>query len=416
MAHILAYTSPARGHLFPLTPILLELQRRGHKISLRTLSTEVEKMQKLGFETSAIDSRIEEISHQDWKASNPRAALSASVSTFVKRSEIEVPDLRRAIEEIKPDFLIIDTNCWGAQAVAEAWGGSWASFCPFPVPLSSKDAPPFGLGLKPAQGALGRLRDKFLRPLIMGMLEKTTLTPYNEIRNSLGLTSLKSADDLYLSPPLLLLLTAEPFEYPRTDWPANVALVGPCDWDPEGISPEWLTEIDKPIVLVSTSSEYQADEILVKTALDALKDEDLFVVVTAPSLDISDIEVPKNARIEKFISHAAILSRASCAITHGGMGVTQKALSHGVPVCAVPFGRDQFEVARRVELSGAGSRLPAKRLSPSRLRTKVLEAMNHASGARQVAEKFRLAGEAIAASNAIEQTIRTGTKHPADLT
>ena len=29
------------------------------------------------------------------------------------------------------------------------------------------------------------------------------------------------------------------------------------------------------------------------------------------------------------------------------MGATQKALAHGVPVCAVPFGRDQFEVARR---------------------------------------------------------------------
>ena len=30
------------------------------------------------------------------------------------------------------------------------------------------------------------------------------------------------------------------------------------------------------------------------------------------------------------------------------MGITQKALAAGVPVCAVPFGRDQFEVARRV--------------------------------------------------------------------
>jgi len=25
-------------------------------------------------------------------------------------------------------------------------------------------------------------------------------------------------------------------------------------------------------------------------------------------------------------------------------------LSRGIPVCAVPFGRDQFEVARRVEV------------------------------------------------------------------
>ena len=34
----------------------------------------------------------------------------------------------------------------------------------------------------------------------------------------------------------------------------------------------------------------------------------------------------------------------------GGAGATQKALASGVPVCVVPFGCDQLEVARRVEV------------------------------------------------------------------
>jgi UDP:flavonoid glycosyltransferase YjiC (YdhE family) len=76
--------------------------------------------------------------------------------------------------------------------------------------------------------------------------------------------------------------------------------------------------------------------------------------------------VPDNAHLERFIPHAAVLDRAVCAITHGGMGATQKALARGVPVCAVPFGRDQLEVARRVVVAGAGTRLPAKRLPGSR--------------------------------------------------
>ncbi|MCV7070521.1 glycosyltransferase, partial [Mycobacterium rufum] len=50
-------------------------------------------------------------------------------------------------------------------------------------------------------------------------------------------------------------------------------------------------------------------------------------------------------------------------MTHGGMGITQKALARGIPVCAVPFGRDQFEVARRVQVARCGTRLPARRLS-----------------------------------------------------
>ena len=62
------------------------------------------------------------------------------------------------------------------------------------------------------------------------------------------------------------------------------------------------------------------------------------------------------------------------------MGATQKALARGVPVCAVPFGRDQFEVARRVEVARAGARLPAKRLSPERLLAAVREAMRCRKG------------------------------------
>jgi UDP:flavonoid glycosyltransferase YjiC (YdhE family) len=100
-----------------------------------------------------------------------------------------------------------------------------------------------------------------------------------------------------------------------------------------------------------------------------------------------------------------MLARAACAVTHGGMGVTQKALARGVPVCAVPFGRDQLEVARRVEMSGAGTRLPAQRLTPERLRAKVREAMARCEGARQIAIAFAAAGGAEAAADAADELL-----------
>jgi UDP:flavonoid glycosyltransferase YjiC (YdhE family) len=85
--------------------------------------------------------------------------------------------------------------------------------------------------------------------------------------------------------------------------------------------------------------------------------------------------------------------RAVCAVTHGGMGATQKALARGIPVCVVPYGRDQFEVARRVEVAPCGTRrLQAKKLSPSRLRTKVREAMTMTDGAKRVAAGFKATG------------------------
>jgi UDP:flavonoid glycosyltransferase YjiC (YdhE family) len=90
------------------------------------------------------------------------------------------------------------------------------------------------------------------------------------------------------------------------------------------------------------------------------------------------------------------------------MGATQKALATGVPVCAVPFGRDQLEVARRVEVSRAGSRLPARRLNPRRLQAKVRAAIACKPGAERIAAAFTSAGGAAAAADAIEQRLLRG--------
>jgi UDP:flavonoid glycosyltransferase YjiC (YdhE family) len=405
MARILAYTSPARGHLFPVTPILLELRRRGHEVSVRTLASQVEMMRGLGLEAEPIDPAIEAIEHDDYLARTPSGAIKRALRSFCRRAGHEVPDLRRAIGRQQPDALLVDVNTFGAQAAAEAWGGPWGVWCPYPIPLPSRDAPPFGPGLRPARGALGRLRDTILRPLIFGPLERILVPGVNEIRAGLGLQPLPNTAAIFTAPPLLIYLTAEPFDYPRSDWPENLRMVGPCDWDPPAEPPAWLADEEDPIVLVTTSSEFQDDERLVRCAFEALADDPLHLVVTAPSLDLDEAEVPPNARVLSFAPHSPLLARAACAITHGGMGATQKALSHGVPVCAVPFGRDQLEVARRVELAGAGTRLAARRLGPRRLRAKVHEAIERRDGARRVAQAYQAAGGATAAADAFDEVL-----------
>ena len=84
------------------------------------------------------------------------------------------------------------------------------------------------------------------------------------------------------------------------------------------------------------------------------------------------------------------------------MGITQKTLSAGVPVCVVPFGRDQFEVARRVEIADAGTGLPAGRLRPDRLRAAVREAMTKRAGAERIASAFAAARNPKAAVDRLE--------------
>jgi MGT family glycosyltransferase len=411
MPRILAYTTPGRGHLFPLIPILDELHRRGHQIALRTLASQVPSMRARGFDAAPISAQVEATEHDDWQAGNPRAALARAVRTFAQRAEHDAPDLRRAIDQEKPDAVLVDVNAWGALATAEAWGGPWAVYCPYPLPLRSRDVPPFGPGLPPARGPLGRLRDNLLRPIVFGTLERTMIPPINRIRSQLGLAPNRGADDIFARAPLLIYLTAEPFEYRRSDWPDNIVMVGPCPWEPPSDPPAWLDDIDRPIILVTTSSEFQDDGRLVRVALQALADEPVALVATLPSGDPARFPVTANARLARFVPHGPVLERAVCAITHGGMGATQKALAHGVPVCVVPFGRDQLEVARRVEVAGAGSRLPASRLRPDRLRDTVHEAMTKTEGARHIQKAFAAAGGPSSAADAIENRLLTAPVH-----
>jgi MGT family glycosyltransferase len=404
---VLAYTSPARGHLYPLVPIIDELASRGHTIALRTLASQVPQMQARGFAAAPISPSIEAIEHDDYRARTPLGKMKRGMATFGRRAEHELADMRSAIDTERPDAILVDAMTLGASAVAEAWGGPWAQWFPYPLPLSSRDAPPFGPGLKPPSGPLDRLRDRALRPLLTRSVQRACFPTFNAVRTAVGVPPFATIDDMYTTPPLLLYMTAEPFEYPRSDWPASVRMVGPCSWEPASSAPEWLDELERPLVLVSTSSEFQDDGRLVTTTLEALADEPVQVIATVPSARTPSGPLPPNARVETFLPHTPILARAACAITHGGAGATQKALAAGVPVCVVPFGRDQLEVARRVEVAGAGTRLPAKRLTADRLRDKVRAAMAMTAGARRVADGFAAAGGPVAAAEAFESLAGT---------
>lgn len=402
MSRILAYTAPARGQLFPLAAILEQLRERGHEISVRTLEGALPGMRSRGFDAAAIGPEVEAIEMDDWRSRTPPGAMIRATQVFAARAPHDARDLDRAIAEVGPDAVLVDAAATGALSAAEAWGGPWGATCPFPLPLPSRFGPPMGPGLRPARGRPGLLRDRAVQGISNLVLERVSVAALNPLRAARGLPPFTHAGDVLSAPPLLLYTSAEPFEYRRPDWPASVVMVGPCSWDPGGALPAELSGVEAPLVLVSTSTEFQDDGRLAEVAFEALAGESLHIVATLPAGDASRLRPPANGTALGFAPHAPILARAACAVTHGGMGATQKALAAGIPVCVVPFGRDQYEVARRVEVNRAGTRLPAPRLSSQRLRQAVLEAIGRREGARRVARGFAAAGGPSAAADAVE--------------
>ena len=301
--------------------------------------------------------------------------------------------------------MLIDANCWGALSSAETTAIPRLVFSPFIPYLDSPGSPPFGPGFAPRTGWVGRVRDAGVTTVTRAVFDGPVRRGLAPVRAALGLPAVRSADDLMRRAPAILVATAKPFEYPHTAWGDSVHLIGPAIFEPPSPHPPgWLDDIERPVVLVTTSSVRQADTALVRTALRALDGETVHVVATLPAgtAGIGDY-AHRHANVTGFVPHAAVLDRAVCVVTHGGMGITQKALSRGIPVCAVPFGRDQFEVARRVELARCGTRLPARHLTASRLRDAVVAAMTMSAGARAVAAGFEAAGGMRHGANLVEQ-------------
>ncbi|HEV3319362.1 MAG TPA: nucleotide disphospho-sugar-binding domain-containing protein [Solirubrobacteraceae bacterium] len=407
---VLAYTSPARGHLYPIVPIMAELVARGHRASVCTLSGELGHLARLGIEGSAIDPAVESIQIEDWRKRSPRSAGLSVLRTFTERADGEAPDLARAIERYSPDVLLIDVNCWGGTTVAEASGLPWAVYSPYLLPLPSRDAPPFGLGLRPLGGPIGRVRDAIVGRVFSATFDRAVMPTINTLRARRGLPALERYTDLLGSPPLLLALTAEGFEYRRGDWPANVRLVGAVNWSPPLPAPPWLADLRDPLVLVTCSTERQRDKRLLHVALQALPAAGMTVLGTSAAHDPLTFSAPSGSRVVRFLPHEAVLERAACVVCHGGMGITQKALAAETPVVVVPCGRDQLDTARRVESAGAGVRLSPRRLTPERLVSAVRGAIGLREGARRVSRAYAAAGGAVAAADAIEAVARMRTR------
>jgi MGT family glycosyltransferase len=116
-------------------------------------------------------------------------------------------------------------------------------------------------------------------------------------------------------------------------------------------------------VLVGLSSTYMEQGDLLRrivTALGALPVRGLVTLGPAMEPDALGSDLPPNVTVVASAPHAQVLEHAAAVITHAGHGTTIKALAAGVPVVAIPLGREQPDNAARVVAAGVGVALKPK--------------------------------------------------------
>lgn len=351
------------GNVPPELHIVRRLVERGHHVVVLaedSIAQEVAAtgatMQRWEKAPNRPNRRPEHDVARDWECPYPWQIADRMLSTLMIGPAPRYADeVMAAIETTRPHLVICSMFCVGAMVAAEA------ARRPFDVPMANvyplpaEGMPPFGVGLAPGTGVVGRARDRLINAVSERLWDKG-LPALNTLRAHYGLPSLSRFLDQARRARRHLLMTSPAFDFPGT-LPANVRYVGPVLDDPVWAdAAEWSPPAGSgPLVLVALSSTFQDQRGCLQRVVDALSTLPVRgLVTTGPAIDPASLTSAPNVSIVERAPHRRVLEHAALLVTHGGHGTAMKGLAAGVPLLVLPHGRDQGDTAIRVTSRGAG--------------------------------------------------------------
>jgi MGT family glycosyltransferase len=269
-------------------------------------------------------------------------------------------DTRAALEREVVDVMASDYMLFGPPIAAERAGVPTALLVHNIYIVPEPGKPAAGPGFLPAKGLLGRTLDRAVSRAFLTLFNRG-LPAVNRAREEQGLAPMRSVLEHFDRPQLVLVMTSESFDFHGYSHPEHLRYVGSTLTDPPWVA-DWRSPWDqhdrRPLVVVSFSSTYMAQERVLACAIDGLSRVDARVLVTTgPTIDPASFHPGANTTVVRSAPHAQLFAEAAVVVTHAGMGTVTRALAAGVPLVCIPMGRDQHDVAARVVYSGAGVRL-----------------------------------------------------------
>jgi len=263
-----------------------------------------------------------------------------------------VPDLLAIAERWRPDLFVREGLEYGGYLTAELLG----------VPHASAGAHWFPL----------------LAP---------QLVPLDAARGELGLPPDPTGEQLYR----YLNLAPMPPRWiaPDEEAPPTTHFTRPPS-PGAGDGPAWLADMPsgRPLVHVTLgTTEVTRTPGLYEAILAGLRDEPVnLVVAVGRSRDPAEFGAqPPHVRIERHLSHGALLHRCDLVVTHGGFGTIMGCLAVGIPMVIIPVQGDQPRNARRCSELGVGRVVGPEDRTPAAIREAVNAVLGEPSYLKQAA-------------------------------
>jgi MGT family glycosyltransferase len=412
---------PMAGHVGPVSGLVAELVSRAHEVRVYTGSRYRQRFTDLGA-TVVPWAAAQDFDEDNMGATFPLAkrpgllrVIALVKHGFIGTAPGQVCDLSQELDREPADVLVADSMSFGGVLTAELRGLSWAllNVLPFNQSFESGAA---AFRVKPAQGALGRLRDRLLRR-VYRVISYPFNRAYNQARAEIGLPHDRRPYGSVLFSDWLVLATGCPsLDVPRMDLPDQVHFVGRVAPAGAGL-PSGASEgaSRRPLVVVTQGTHDVEPADLIEPALEGLADLEVEVVATSGRRGRTEVGVatPGNARVVDLIDFASVLATAAVFVTNGGWGGVLASLAAGVPLVVAPgSASDKPEIAARVARSGAGINLRTRRAKPGAVADAVQELLTdprYRERARQIGSELDQLGGASAAADLLERLAETRT-------
>ncbi len=298
---------------------------------------------------------------RDWELRNPLATFAEARDQLLCGPALRFArEVLAELEAHPADALVVDILLLGAMLAGEKARVPTAILVPNIYPFPAQGRPMLGMGLAPAEGVLGRLRDALLARIFHAIFN-SGVGVLNDARRALALAPIARTFELFERARRLLVLSSESFDFPGPPFPSNVRFVGAQLDDPHWAGPwesPWAVDDERPLVLVALSSTFQDQVASLQRIIAALGGLPLRVLVTkGPALEGHELRAADNVRVVDAAPHTQVLREAAAVVSHCGHGTVLKALAAGVPIVGMPMGRDQGDNAARIAYYRAGIRL-----------------------------------------------------------
>ena len=305
------------GNLPPMLAVAEVLAGRGHEVAVMVSGATRAEAERLGAPV---------IGYRRTPDPDVTIAFEAQAQDVMATAAGEeiARDARDAIEETRPDVVVVDCMLPGALAAGRATGTPTASLVHF------------------LYGTARRLM------LETGSGWTTDLRTLTATYRMLGLAPFEDSVAAWEAPDLVLV-TAPRWVDVDAGAPAHVVHAGPL-----GVRRHRASDKDRALLTFS-STVMDGQPELIERVCSAVADLGPQATLTlGPAVERDTVRVPDTIEVLPVADHDRLMPECSIVICHGGLGTVLRALAHGVPLVVLPLGRDQTVNARRVEDLGVG--------------------------------------------------------------